>query len=145
MSVAAILALLIGSSGTLGIIMIGISPHVRRNAYYWLSAELLAHLGFLLALLFLMHVVRQRQSPRSSLAWVLVILFLPYLGVPLYLLTRHRKMRRMARRLVILLLPCVGVPLGLVLGERKMRRLVRWRERINQPAPATRQRSEGGH
>ena len=60
----------------------------------------------------------------------MVILFLPYVGVPLYLVLGSRKMRRMARRLVILLLPYVGVPLDLVLGDRKMRRMARRRERI---------------
>jgi cardiolipin synthase len=91
-------------------------------------------------LLFLVHVLRQRRSPTSKLAWVLVILLVPYVGVPLYLVMGNRKMRRMTRRFVILLLPCVGVPLEVILGERKIRRLVRWRERINQPATASRQR-----
>jgi hypothetical protein len=141
MRVAAILVLLIASAGTLGIIINRISPDVRRNLYPWLYSELLTHLGFLLALLFLVYVLRQRRSPRSKLAWVLVILLLPYVGVPLYLVMGNRKMRRMAQRLVIQLLPYVGVPLGMVLGERKMRRMVRWRERINQPATSTRQRS----
>jgi serine/threonine protein kinase len=130
MRIAAILVLLIASVGTLGIIKDFLSPdNEPKWAYYWLSAELLTHLGFLLSLLFLVYVFKQQRSPSSRLAWVLVILLLPYVGVPLYLVLRNRRMRRRARRLVVLLLPYLGVPLGMVLGERKMRRLVRWRER----------------
>jgi Phospholipase_D-nuclease N-terminal/Protein kinase domain len=140
--VAAILVLLMAAAGTLGIVLDRISPdNPLKPLDYWLIPELLTHLGFLLALLFLVHVVRQRRSPGSRLAWVLVILFLPYVGVPLYLVLGNRKMRRLARRLVIRLVPYVGVPLDVILGERKMRRLVRWRERIDHPATAPRRRS----
>jgi hypothetical protein len=140
--VAALLVLLMATAGTLGIVLDRIFPdHPLKPFYYWLLPELLTHLGFLVALLFLVHVVRQRRSPGSRLAWVLVILFLPYVGVPLYLALGNQKMRRLARRLVIRLLPSVGVPLGLILGERKMRRLARWRERIDQPTTAPRRRS----
>jgi serine/threonine protein kinase len=140
MRIAAMLILLIASAGALGIINVGISYDKRLNAlYYWLFPEILTHLGFLLSLLFLVYVFRQQRSPSSRLAWVLVILLLPYVGVPLYVVLRNRKMRRRARRLVILLLPKVGVPLGMVLGKRKMRRLARWRERtgsrVDAPAP----------
>jgi hypothetical protein len=145
MRIAAIVLLLIASVGTLGIIVDRL-PYNELNddlhrSYYWLTSELLAYLGFLLGLCFLVHVFRQRRLPSSRLAWVLLILFLPYVGVPLYLVFQNRKMRRRARRLVILVLPKLGVPLGMILGVRKMRRLARWRERTNQPAIATRQRS----
>jgi cardiolipin synthase len=65
---------------------------------YWLLPEITAHLGFLLALIFLAHLIRQKRSPASTLAWLLLILFLPYVGVPLYLVFGGRKMIRMARR-----------------------------------------------
>ena len=65
---------------------------------YWLLPEITAHLGFLLALVFLAHLIRQKRSPASTLAWLLLILFLPYVGVPLYLVFGGRKMIRMARR-----------------------------------------------
>ena len=74
---------------------------------------------FLLSLVFLVTRVRRRRSPSSTFAWFLVILLVP--GVRAYRFTylSSRKMRRMARWLVILLLPNVGVPLYVVLGRRR--------------------------
>ncbi len=50
--------------------------------------------GFLIAFLFLAHVIRQKRSPSGTIAWLLVILLLPYVGVPLYLMLGGRKMKR---------------------------------------------------
>ncbi len=69
------------------------------EGYYWLIPEfLLAHFGFLLALVLLAGLLRQRRTPSSTMAWLLVILFVPYLGVPLYIMFGGRKVRRMAQR-----------------------------------------------
>jgi cardiolipin synthase A/B len=65
---------------------------------YWLLPELTAHLGFFLALVFLAYLIRQRRSPASTVAWLLLVLFLPYVGVPLYLMFGGRKLKRMARK-----------------------------------------------
>ena len=43
-------------------------------------------------------LLRERRSPSSTLAWLLVILLLPYVGVPLYIMFGGRKFKRMARR-----------------------------------------------
>jgi cardiolipin synthase len=51
----------------------------------------------LLALVFLANLLRQRRSPSSTIAWLVVILFLPYLGVPLYVIFGGRKMNPKAR------------------------------------------------
>jgi cardiolipin synthase len=69
----------------------------------WLSPanwfpSILPHLGFLLALVLMASLLQQRRSPSSTIAWLLVILLLPYVGVPLYLIFGGRKMRRMAGR-----------------------------------------------
>jgi cardiolipin synthase len=69
----------------------------------WLSPanwifSVLPHLGFLLALVLMASLLRQRRSPSSTIAWLLVILLAPYVGVPLYLIFGGRKVRRMARR-----------------------------------------------
>jgi cardiolipin synthase A/B len=71
-----------------------------KSTGYWLLPELTTHLGFLLALVFLAYLIKQKQkrSPASTMAWLLLILFLPYVGVPLYLMLGGRKMIRMARR-----------------------------------------------
>jgi cardiolipin synthase len=64
----------------------------------WIVSPLLTYLGFGLALVLLAHLLRQQRSPSSTIAWLLVILLLPYIGVPLYLIFGGRKMRRRARR-----------------------------------------------
>jgi cardiolipin synthase len=64
----------------------------------WLITPLLAPLGFGLALLLMAHLLNQQRSPSSTMAWLLVIVLLPYVGVPLYLTFGGRKTRRMAGR-----------------------------------------------
>lgn len=68
------------------------------TALYWLFSNFLTLVGFLLALIFLADLLRQRRSPTSTLAWLMAILLIPYVGVPLYLLLGGRKLRRMAGR-----------------------------------------------
>ena len=62
----------------------------------WLIAHFLSSFGFVLALAFLSHLLRERRSPTSTLAWLIAILFIPYIGVPLYLILGGRKMIRKA-------------------------------------------------
>jgi cardiolipin synthase len=69
-----------------------------KSLDYWLLPEITTHLGFLLALVFLAYLIRQKRSPASTMAWLLLVLFLPYVGVPLYLMLGGRKMSRMARK-----------------------------------------------
>ncbi len=58
----------------------------------WLLIHLLPSIGFILALALLSHILRERRSPTSTLAWLMAIIFIPYLGVPLYLIFGGRKM-----------------------------------------------------
>jgi cardiolipin synthase len=58
----------------------------------WLLIHLLPSIGFILALVLLSHILRERRSPTSTLAWLMAIIFIPYLGVPLYLIFGGRKM-----------------------------------------------------
>ena len=58
--------------------------------------QLLPTLGFVLALVLLAHILRQRRSPTSTLAWLMAVVFIPYIGVPLYILFGGRKMTRKA-------------------------------------------------
>lgn len=60
----------------------------------WLWIHLLPSLGFIFALILLSHILRERRSPTSTLAWLMGIVFIPYLGVPLYLILGGRKMMR---------------------------------------------------
>lgn len=57
--------------------------------------NLLPSIGFLLALVLLAHILKQRKSPSSTLAWLMAIVFVPYVGVPLYIIFGGRKMARM--------------------------------------------------
>ncbi|TVR00994.1 MAG: cardiolipin synthase [Deltaproteobacteria bacterium] len=60
--------------------------------------HLLAMLGFALALFLVARMVREDRHPGSKMAWIAVMLLVPYLGVPLYLMFGGRKIRRMASR-----------------------------------------------
>lgn len=60
--------------------------------------ELLTVCGFLLALVLLAQLLRSNRPPSSTIAWLLVIVLIPYVGVPLYVIFGGRKMKRMAAR-----------------------------------------------
>ncbi len=66
------------------------------QAYSWIAAELSALLGFALAVVFIAYILRQKRSPTSTVAWLLVVILAPYVGVPLYILFGGRKVNRMA-------------------------------------------------
>ena len=67
---------------------------------------LLAHLatvaGFLLAFFLIARLMSERRAPANTFAWLLVIVFIPWLGVPLYLVLGGRKLRRLAKDKVAL-------------------------------------------
>jgi len=50
--------------------------------------------GFLLSIVVVAHILRQRKSPAGTIAWLLVIILLPYFGIPLYFLFGGRKTKR---------------------------------------------------
>jgi cardiolipin synthase A/B len=60
------------------------------------SEHFLVVLGFLLAFVLLGNVFSVRRAPTSTLAWVLAIILIPYVGVPLYLMLGNRKLTRRA-------------------------------------------------
>jgi len=67
-----------------------------------LYAEVLRHLltvgGFLLAFFLIARLMSEKRQPGNTLAWLLVITLIPYVGVPLYLLLGGRKLRRLVAR-----------------------------------------------
>lgn len=71
---------------------------ILERAYYWISAELTTLLGFVLAIVFVAYLLRQKRSPASTMAWLLAVILAPYIGVPLYIIFGGRKMSRMAAR-----------------------------------------------
>lgn len=56
--------------------------------------HLLTVAGFLLALLLVARVLKEKRQPGSTIAWLMAIVLIPYLGVPLYLLVGGRKLNR---------------------------------------------------
>ena len=60
--------------------------------FRWLLVHVLPSIGFILALALLSHILRERRPPTSTLAWLMAIIFIPYVGVPLYLIFGGRKM-----------------------------------------------------
>ena len=68
------------------------------SLYSWLLSSGGSLLGFVLGTVFIAHLLRRRTSPISTLAWLLTIVLIPWVGVPLYLLLGGRKIHRMVRR-----------------------------------------------
>ncbi len=69
-----------------------------RNLSSGLVAELLTIAGFILALILVARLVGEKRAPANTFAWVLIIVLLPWIGVPLYLLIGGRKLRRISAR-----------------------------------------------
>ena len=59
-------------------------------------SEVLSVVSFLLAVLFLAQILRSKRPPQSTIAWVLTVLLIPYIGVPLYIIFGGRKTRKRA-------------------------------------------------
>jgi cardiolipin synthase A/B len=51
--------------------------------------------GVLLALIAFARLLSEKKQPANTLAWLLAIVLIPYVGVPLYLLLGGRKLRRL--------------------------------------------------
>lgn len=77
----------------------------------WFLSHLVLLLGFLLAVPMIAQMTRQRRSPSSSMVWLLLMVLVPYFGVPLYLALGGRKMRRLAESKGGILLPGQALPL----------------------------------
>jgi cardiolipin synthase A/B len=52
--------------------------------------------GFLLAVVLITHILLEPRSPSGTVAWLLAIILIPFVGVPLYLLIGGRKTSRTA-------------------------------------------------
>lgn len=61
-------------------------------------AHLFAISGFLLAFFLVARLMSEKKAPANTFAWLLVIILVPYVGVPLYLLIGGRKLRRLIKR-----------------------------------------------
>lgn len=61
-----------------------------------LLPHLLTVAGFLLAVFAIARLMSERKQPGNTFAWLFAIAFIPYVGVPLYLLFGGRKIRKLA-------------------------------------------------
>jgi cardiolipin synthase len=69
--------------------------HPFTNA---LVPHLLTVVGFLLAIFAIARLMSERKQPGNTFAWLFAIAFVPYIGVPLYLMFGGRKVRKLAAR-----------------------------------------------
>ena len=83
-------------------ILADMHPHPREIISKILATGYLAHVltiaGFLLAVFLIARLMSEKKAPANTFAWLLGILFVPWLGVPLFLLFGGRKLRRMVAR-----------------------------------------------
>jgi cardiolipin synthase A/B len=59
-----------------------------------LAATLFSLAGFVLALLLVGRLMSEKRAPANTFAWLLIIVLVPWVGVPLYLLVGGRKLRQ---------------------------------------------------
>jgi cardiolipin synthase A/B len=67
--------------------------------------HLLSIASFLLGLVLVSKILREKRHPGSTVAWLLVIVLIPYVGIPLYLIFGGRKIKRIAAEKETLYLP----------------------------------------
>jgi cardiolipin synthase len=68
------------------------------SLYTGVLQHLLTVGGFLLAVFLIARLMSEKRQPGNTMAWLLVIVLVPYVGVPLYLLFGGRKLRRLVAR-----------------------------------------------
>lgn len=72
--------------------------YFRRMSEHPLLPHLLTVGGFLLALFLIARLLTEKRQPGNTFAWLLVIVLVPYVGVPLYLFFGGRKVQRLVAR-----------------------------------------------
>jgi cardiolipin synthase len=63
-----------------------------------LFPHLLTVAGFMLAFFAIARLMSERKQPGNTFAWLLAIAFIPYIGVPLFLIFGGRKVKKIAAR-----------------------------------------------
>lgn len=69
-----------------------------ESAFTLIRTQFALLLGIALGITLVVHILLQRHTPPVTVAWLLAIVFVPYLGVPLYLVLGGRKVRRTTAR-----------------------------------------------
>ncbi len=73
-------------------------PQMTEAVGTSLYTHLLTVGGFVLAIFAIARLVGEKRPPSNTVAWLLVIILIPYVGVPLFLLFGGRKLKRLAKR-----------------------------------------------
>ncbi len=68
------------------------------RVFTWPLGQIFLILIFLLTILFVSFVLRSKRPPGNTLAWLLFIVLVPYIGIPLYVLLADRKFQTRLRR-----------------------------------------------
>jgi len=89
---------------------------------YLVVAHLFVVAGTILAVIVFGNVLLQRRSPSGTMAWLLVIVLIPYVGVPLYLILGGRKLRNAAQKKRRLHL---AAPTGVIDADHPIEHLLR--------------------
>ena len=63
------------------------------NPLWWLASHVLLVSGFGLCVFLIARVFREHRAAPVTLAWLLAIILIPYIGVPAYLIFGGRKLR----------------------------------------------------
>ena len=68
------------------------------NILQWVIAHFLEIIGYLLALILIPRILLERRHPGATIAWLLAIGLIPFLGVPLYFLIGGKKIERISKK-----------------------------------------------
>jgi cardiolipin synthase len=66
---------------------------------HWVSAHLASVVTTVLVVSFLARILRDKRPQGSTLAWLLAVIAIPYVGIPLYLILGPRKQLRARKRI----------------------------------------------
>jgi cardiolipin synthase len=64
----------------------------------WIFAHFLEIAGFLLAIILIPRILLEKRHPGATIAWVLAIGLVPYVGVPLYFLIGGKRIKKVSRK-----------------------------------------------
>ena len=64
----------------------------------WIFAHLLGITGFLLAIVLIPRILLERRHPGATMAWILAIALVPYVGVPLYFLIGGKRIEKVSHK-----------------------------------------------
>ena len=96
---------------------------MMNTIFTFLGSQLILLTGIALGVALIVYILLQRHTPPVTIAWLLAIIFLPYVGVPLYLFLGGRKVSRIIAKKGRLDLKGIDLPTSQ--GTSPIRRLLR--------------------